>query len=82
LDNSLIFSALEVPQTLAPIALAIWMPQAPTPPDAPLIRTDWPGFRCPLSRKACKAVHETVAREAASGKSTFFGLPAVSEGKT
>ncbi len=47
---------LVTPVTSAPRALAIWTANEPTPPDAPLMRTLWPGWTLPSSRSSCSAV--------------------------
>jgi len=49
--------------TWAPSAFAIWTAQVPTPPEAPLIKTFWPGCSPPASRSPCSAAaaHGTAA---------------------
>src|SRR5680860_394921 len=48
--------ALHTPVTSAPRVLAICTANVPTPPDAPLINTAWPGCTSPTSRRPRKAV--------------------------
>ena len=48
-------AVLQTPVTSAPEALAIWTAKVPTPPDAPMISTCWPGCTFAL-RTACSAV--------------------------
>ena len=43
---------LQTPVTSAPIDFAICTANVPIPPDAPLIRTVWPGWTLPWSRSA------------------------------
>ena len=42
------FRVLHTPVTSAPNALAIWTANVPTPPDAPLMSTFWPGLHLAL----------------------------------
>ena len=51
---------LQTPVTSAPNALAIWTAKEPTPPEAPVTSTVWPGRTCAMSRNACKAVMADV----------------------
>src|SRR6266540_3147789 len=48
----------------------------PTPPEAPLIRTFWPGCTFPWSRSACSAVIAAIGTAAASSNDTFAGFGA------
>jgi hypothetical protein len=45
------FLVLHTPVTLAPSHPASWTAKVPTPPDAPMIRTSWPGRTRPWSRR-------------------------------
>ena len=54
------------PVTSAPSAFAICTANEPTPPDAPVTSTVWPGCTFAISRRACSAVMPDVGTAAAS----------------
>ena len=68
------FLVLHTPVTSAPNALAIWMANVPTPPDAPLIRTFWPGSTLPSSRSSWRAVVADTPTAAACSKVRLAGF--------
>ena len=75
---------LDTPATSAPNAFAICTAYVPTPPDAPMISTFWPGATFPWSRTAWSAVEPEMASTAACSKPRFAGrgasLPSASAG--
>src|SRR6266571_7062489 len=68
------FLVLQTPVTSAPNDLATCTANVPTPPAAPLIKTFWPGWICPLSRRPCNAVHAATDTEAACSNVTLLGF--------
>ena len=68
-------AVLQTPVTSAPEALAIWTAKVPTPPDAPMIRTCWPGCTFAL-RTAWSAVDPEIGTAAACSKERFAGFAA------
>ncbi len=65
---------LDTPVTSAPNAFAIWTAKVPTPPDAPLIRTFWPGWTLPSSRRSWRAVDADTPTEAACSNVRLAGF--------
>ena len=55
-------------------ALAICTANVPTPPDAPLIRTFWPGWTLPSSRRSWSAVVAETPTAAACSNVRFAGF--------
>src|SRR5690348_7286644 len=68
------FRELHTPVTSAPNDLAICTAKVPTPPDAPLIRTFWPGWTFARSRRACRAVRAATGKEAACWNVNWLGI--------
>ena len=68
-------AVLHTPVTSAPSALAIWTANVPTPPDAPMTSTVWPGCTFAL-RTAWSAVTPEMGAAAACSKERFAGLGA------
>ena len=68
------FFVLVTPVTSAPIDFAICTAKLPTPPDAPLTRTFWPGWTLPLSRRSCSAAVADTPTAAACSKVRLAGL--------
>ncbi len=68
------FRVLHTPVTSAPNALAIWTANVPTPPDAPLMSTFWPGCTLPWSRSSWRAVVAETPRAAACSNVRLAGL--------
>src|SRR4029077_9376990 len=66
---------LQTPVTWAPRCLAICTAKVPTPPEAPMIRTFWPGW-IPPARSPCSAVTAASGTAAACSKVRFPGLGA------
>ena len=64
---------LHTPVTSAPNALAICTAKEPTPPDAPVTSTVWPGRTFAMSRNACNAVMADVGTAAASTTDRLAG---------
>jgi hypothetical protein len=62
--------------TCAPNAVASCTAKVPTPPDAPVISTVWPGWTRPWSRRPCRAVRPEMGTVAACSKVRFAGLGA------
>src|SRR5690242_5080247 len=65
--------ALQTPVTCAPRCLAICTANVPTPPEAPMTRTCWPG-PIPPARRPCNAVTAASGTAAACSKVRFPGL--------
>ena len=70
------FRVLHTAVTSAPRALASWTAKVPTPPDAPLISTRWPGWTRPLSRRPWRAVRADTGTAAAFPNDSRAGLSA------
>ena len=68
------FRVLVTPVTSAPKALAICTANVPTPPDAPLMRTFWPGWTWPWSRSSWSAVVAETPTAAACSKVRLAGF--------
>jgi SAM-dependent methyltransferase len=66
---------LQTPVTWAPRYVAICTAKVPTPPEAPMIRTCWPGW-IPPARRPCSAVTAASGTAAACSKVRFPGLGA------
>ena len=69
-------AVLQTPVTSAPKAFAICTAKVPTPPDAPMISTCWPGWTFALPRIAWSAVDAEMGTAAACSKERFAGLGA------
>ncbi len=67
---------LQTPVTSAPSDFAIWTAKVPTPPEAPLIKTFWPGCNFPVSRKPCNAVTPAICTAPACSKVMLAGFGA------
>ena len=68
------FAVLHTPVTSAPNALASCTAKLPTPPEAPMTRTRWPGSTLPASVSACSAVPAEIGTTAAWSNVRFAGL--------
>ena len=73
-DHVHVLRAADTPVTSAPNALAICTANVPTPPDAPLIRTFWPGRTLPSSRRSCRAVVADTPTAAACSNVRLAGF--------
>ncbi len=67
-------AVLATPVTVAPSAVASCTANEPTPPDAPITSTRWPGSTRPTVVRAWSAVMPEIAETAACSKLTFSGL--------
>jgi hypothetical protein len=65
---------LHTPVTSVPYDLAICTENVPTAPEAPLIKTYWPGLTCPKSRRQIKAVDAEQGMAAASSNDILAGF--------
>ena len=68
--------------TSAPAALASWTAKLPTPPEAPLIRTCWPGWMSPWRPRPWRAVVATIGTAAASSNDNLAGFDATTSSGT
>jgi hypothetical protein len=67
---------LHTPVTSAPNALASWTAKLPTPPEAPMTTTCWPGWTPPVSRSAWRAANPEMGTAAASSELRLVGFRA------
>src|SRR5215211_6114064 len=65
---------LHTPVTWAPNALANWTAKLPTPPEAPMTTTCWPGWTPPVSRSAWRAANPEIGTAAACSKLRLAGF--------
>src|ERR1700691_2680214 len=70
------FLVLHTAVTSAPSSLAIWTANVPTPPEAPSMRTLWPGCIRPQSRRPWSAVIAAMGTAAASSNDRLAGFGA------